>query len=948
MRSKRNSPQIVMFKRVMNVIAVTVLVFVILLTSLTLNSAQAATNLDRKIPTNTAANLQGTATPTPTIQVKTGEPFRISFASLGYGDVTLESPRGNARIAFRLPRNWAITTDGMLDLNISYNFNQFVSQDLPPVFGNLTITLDGEPLTEFFISEVALENYRLQVPLPAALLGDISRGQHLLGFRFDAKILCETPHEGKLIIDPASTISFNYTLRPLELDLSKYPQPFYQPDFASEDTLRFILPNQSTSDIATGVVAMAAKLGDLTNNRLVLTTTTDVDYVKQIPANKSITSPEHLVVIGKPQDNQLLMLLNKEAELPVSLYQQQLDVQTEGPTSIIPGKTFSYIFTLTNTLNRSVNLSLASRVPVATEFVECTGDCAKRVREKSVIWENESLATNETLTLALTLKATDTLTGSWVENTITVNEANSGPVNAATFTSTISSNMDNDQNKVLATKKGDYFFAYDGRAVAGDDGIVQEIFAPWNANQVILLITGLTDDALRKASQAMSSESRFPGMRGPVALIRNALRPDEIINDPQSGLKVTFEELGYADQIMRGDSSQNVDFFFDVPLGWQLTQDAYLDLFFNHSQLIKLENSGVTVLFNRKPVASLALTPETALDGSLRVKLSNVEIQTTRPNRITVQVNMATPPTAKCVDAESEQAWFVVSRSSTIFLAHKTNPNVKLDLANYPYPFNAPSTLSKFLLALPSTPTNAEWGIALNLASSIGSSSRSRTLVPSATMGAEKLSAEVLAEYNIVAVGRPSRNDLIQQANEDLPQPFIPGSDEIDQRLDDVIFRLSADLSLGYIQLISSPWNKDNAFLALTGTTDDSVQLSVKTINQRRRLPGDLVLVREDQINSFDTRTLTQQGVAAAVATAVPEVTAVASKTEAVATPTPPVATPVSAIPQPKSTAGTTAVAEQTVPQSDRPGWLMPLLGVNGILVVAIVAFGYWRSRHRA
>jgi hypothetical protein len=150
------------------------------------------------------------------------------------------------------------------------------------------------------------------------------------------------------------------------------------------------------------------------------------------------------------------------------------------------------------------------------------------------------------------------------------------------------------------------------------------------------------------------------------------------------------------------------------------------------------------------------------------------------------------------------------------------------------------------------------------------------------------------------------------------------------------------------MQLISSPWNPVNAFLALTGTTDDSVQLAVRTLNERRRVPGNLAMVREDQVNSLDTRTLTNHGVAMAVATAVPELTPVTPKVKSTTTPALDTVTSSSTSPDSEPIADLAPTAEQLSTQADRPAWLMPLIGVNGVLIVAIVAFGFLRSRNRA
>lgn len=928
----KNNISPVRSRQVISVLACLVFALVglwlILTANVALASSQkgAANNLD-------PLALQTTPTPTATVELQAVLPFSLTLETLGYDAVTLNSPRSANRYGFRIPQSWIIEGDGVLNLDLSYTYSQPTPDSFPTLFGNLTVSLDGDPLTVFAVTQQNLDRYRLTLTLPVEQLAD--RNQHVIDLAFDAGTVCELPHKAALTIHQTSFIELNYTQRPLDLDLSTYPQPFYSPAF-STDSVRFVLPAKPSASLASEAVAVAAKLGDLTNNRLVINTTTDLELSQVISSTRPIT--EDFIVIGQPQENQLLSLLNELAELPVALHPRQLELTSQGPATILPDDTFTYIYTITNTLDEPVNLSLLSALPTGVEFVKCTGNCSRPGEDRSVTWNRQSLDPEKTTALALTLKAAATLTGTVIENMVTLSEVDLGPVNADMVTSVIGADSSDEETSVSDVNESDYFFTYNGRAVAPGDGIVQEIVSPWDENQAILIITGLSDEAVKKASQAMSSEARFPGMQGPVALVQDTLPLSAVLTEVVPSIDETFEDLGYIDQVIRGESGGQADYFFDIPPGWELTEDAYLDLYFIHSQLINYEGSGLTILLNRDPVASIPLDEKTAADGYLRVSLADVDIQTARPNRLIVQTSMSLPPSSDCSSSQSDRAWFLVRNNSKIYLPHNENPNLTIDLGNYPYPFNLPQELTNLLLALPDAPTTDEWQLALRLASSLGSAAGGITMSPVATLG-DTMPAEELAEYNIIALGRPTRNALIQQINEDLPQPFLPNSDEIEQRLDNVVFRLSPGLNLGYLQLIPSPWNADRAVLALTGTTDEGVQQAFRILTGRALPAGNLVLINGTKVSAINTRILTQGGVAAAVATAVPEMTATVAP-KATATPIR-ATTPVAALVD----ADTESVAEPQEARSNRPGWLIPLVGVNGLLVIAIIAFAFWKSR---
>ncbi len=890
------------------------------------------------ITSDVASSLQVTATLPITASVGDASPYLFSLDSLGYDEAQLESPGDSVEYFFRMPASWVMAGDGLLSLDISYLYNQFEAESTPTIFGDLIITLNNETLDIIPIEESELDRFRLTVPLPESVLNDPDRTGHTIGVEFrSTKFLCRIPHTATLIIHPTSSVLLNYDTRPLVPDLSNYPLPFYQRSF-DRDLVRFVLPAQPTSNDLTTAVGVAAKLNDLSNNDIVITSTTDIEFRDNLTTSTTIIN-EHLFIIGTPQVNQLVPLLNETTQLPASLHQQQLTMMTQGPSIIAPGDTFTYTTTITNSTEQPTSLSPINSLSSFYTLIECTPNCTEENNEEGeIIWDAQRLAPDEQMTLILTLRATDTLSGTLFENRITVNGNDLSPLGGDTVTTTIASDSSSNEQKMSIVNKDDYFFLYNERVVAKEDGIIQEILAPDNPNQVILLITGLNDNAVRKAGQALSSDLRLPGLSGQVAFVREALSPLEVQDsDASPEIDVTFADLNYADEIISGESS-NANYFFDVPPGWQLDDNASFDLYFNHSRLIEYENSGVTLLLNREPIASMPLTEETATKGHLQINLGEIAV---RPlsNRLTVQVSLALPED-ECEGLEEDQGWFRVMDSSRLFLSH-TDTGQRLDLNQYPYPFNSNQSLKDLLLALPESPTVEEWHLALELAASLGNLTGGKTMIPSVLIG-DDLSDDIISDYHIIALGRPSTNPLIQQINRQLPQPFLPNSDIIEQRLDDIVLRLPPDISLGFLQLLPAPWNEEKAFLAVTGTTDEAVNQAVLTLIERRwGLDGNLVFIKEDESRNLDTRTIPRRGLANVVATTVPEITSMTTTVTATITSSTTVATP------PAITNATQENVNTSSTRTQRPGWLIPLVGVNGLIVISILAFIFWRSQLR-
>lgn len=869
-------------------------------------------------------NLQVATTPTPTLPLTATPSYSFSLAALGFeGGSTLNSPAGRAEYTFRIPENWLIETDGLLELDLSYAYNQVQAENIPALFGDLTISLDNQTLEVFTIETPELNHFRLRIPLPVALLSNPDRPQHAISLRFDAGLLCNIPHQAKLLVHPNSAIFFDYEQRPLELDLGRYPWPFFQRTF-TPDQVRFVLPAAPASQDASNALALAAQLGSLTLRQMVISATTDSLFLDAQP----VTSEEHLIVLGRPQDNELISFLNEEIELPVSLHRQQLELVSQGPAAVAPGGTFTYTFTLTNSLDRVVNLRVLNALSNRAELVECTPICTSS--NDLITWDSLALASNGTLELSLTLKASETLSGTRLENTVSVIGANLGPLSADTLTASVERALSSPELQQTQVNLDDYFFFYNGQAVAKEDGIVQEVLSPWQEDRAILIVTGLTEEAVRKASQAMSSRTRFPGLNGPVALVQDALAPSEMVEPASAATDIqTFGDLGYVDKIIRGETSQGSPYSFFVPFGWRLSEGAAVDLYFNHSQLLDFQNSSLSVLLNGQPMTTIGLDEKTATDGQLHLDLTEANVRTGQSNLLIVQVEMSLP--GECADPDGEQAWFLIKGSSTINLAHEEE-ETSFNLVNLMYPFDATESLADLLIMLPQEPTLEEWDVALNLAEVLGNSAAGRAMQPIAILG-ETDTPDDLADYNIIAIGRPSRQPLIQEINDQLPQPFMAGSDQIEQKLDNIIFRLPPGLDLGYLQLIASPWNETRAVLALTGTTDEGLLQAATVLARTPWLltEGNLALIREGRTTSLETRAISSTEMAEAMTTVVPELTPVATVTP---TTTP---TPMPAL----------SIAQPPQVQGSRPIWLIPMIVLTGLIVVASFAIAFWQMRRR-
>jgi len=870
-------------------------------------------------------------TVTPTVPIGSpSSPFQITLAELDYQEKVLDSPYSTIEYTLRLPEGWELREGSFFELDFSYTYNYIgilETRVLPSFFGDIIVVVDGQTQLVFPIKEATLEHFRLSVGLPPSLLNDPDRNVHSIQVTLDAGFLCDIPHKAHLIIHPTSLFSLTYDQLPVTADLALYPRPFYQRAF-EPDQVRFVLPAQPTEVELAGAVAVAAKLGDLTSD-MIISGITDLELMDRLEARETLH--EHLIVIGKSETNGMILRLNQLGVLPVPLRERQLVLNGEGPAAVASGGILTYTLTLTNTTQDAVSsLSLVDTLPAYAQVVTCSPSCSEAV-EGEVSWPISSLGVGEALSCTLGLRLSEVITDSVVENTVTLLDAASNPLNVNTLTTTVGSPLPESGLRSSASSKSHYFFLQGERAVPENDGVVQEIVSPWDQTRAILVITGLSDEAAYKASQAMSFETYFPGMKGPFALVRE-VRPLPELPPESQATDLTFADLGYEDKVLEG-WFQETSYNFDIPVGWRLTEAAYLDLRFSHSQLLNYGSSYLSVLFNNKPVATIALSDETSLDGELKIKLPTSGARPRRSNKISIQTKMR--PFEECARLDM---WLLISSTSLLHLDHEEQDSRSLDLALYPYPFDRRSDLADVLFVLPSEPRPEEWEKTLQLAAALGAAAGGPNLAPAVALG-DARSEEELSNYHLIVIGRPSRNPALQQVNDQLPQPFLPDSDLIEQKLNEVILRLPPEASLGYVQLIPSPWNEARAFLAVTGTTDEGVKWAVDVLTDRPWvLEGNLALIRDDEVNTIDTRELTRGGVAIAIATAVPELT---TTTTVTGTPS-----PVTPTPEPGASANILQSPQAT--ETHRlPIWLISLVVITAVIVLAIFVVAFMQTRRQ-
>jgi hypothetical protein len=393
-------------------------------------------------------------------------------------------------------------------------------------------------------------------------------------------------------------------------------------------------------------------------------------------------------------------------------------------------------------------------------------------------------------------------------------------------------------------------------------GILQEVVSPWNEFRLVLVVSGLDDEGLAKASNALNRQANFLGMRGPVAVVIDLL-PLAKPTAPKIST-VTLADLGYVDEITYGATPKEYSFDFTLPLGWRLEETPIFALKFAHADILDPNESVIDVKFNGMPVSSALLDDSNASEGELLIPLPTHKLKNGR-NRLEVTVQMRLAGGDPCLNAADRRAWTVISSASEISLPYDT-VNLLPDLGFFPYPFSQNSGFDQTVFVLPDEASSESISQLVQLAARLGSATAAQQIAVEATYAAE-VDEAMRDNHHLIVLGRPTQNSLLREINAHLPQPFITNSDLLEPlKVDSVAFLADPNRAAGLLEIAPSPWDDKFSVLVIAGTTDQGVDLAVQTLLDKTAvLEGNLAVVEPvfdplspeaNQISTFsiDTR----------------------------------------------------------------------------------------------
>ncbi len=398
--------------------------------------------------------------------------------------------------------------------------------------------------------------------------------------------------------------------------------------------------------------------------------------------------------------------------------------------------------------------------------------------------------------------------------------------------------------------------------VKPEQGILQEIVSPWNQFRMVLVVSGLDEEGISKASQALNRQANFLGMRGPVAVVVDLL---PLVEPDTLGVSsITLAALGYEDDVAYGAEPKEYNFEFTLPLGWRLEEPPIFVFKFAHANILDPNESVLDIKLNGMPVGSTLLDDTNAGDGELVVSLPAHRLRT-GGNRLDVGVEMRLPSGDACSNAADQRAWTVISSDSELSLPYKA-VDLLPDLSLFPYPFSQNTSFERTAFVVPDQPSSQHLSQLVQLAARLGSASGTKNVTVEVAYPSA-VDASIRTGRHLILLGRPSQNTLLREISASLPQPFVADSDLLEPlAVDSVAFAVDPNRDAGLLQITTSPWDNKFILLAIAGTTDRGVDMAVQALLEKTSdLKGNLAVVEPvfnpysdepNQISTFsiDTR----------------------------------------------------------------------------------------------
>jgi hypothetical protein len=371
-----------------------------------------------------------------------------------------------------------------------------------------------------------------------------------------------------------------------------------------------------------------------------------------------------------------------------------------------------------------------------------------------------------------------------------------------------------------------------GMKDVGDAGLLTLLPSAWNNQRAMLIVSGEDGEALRKSAAAVAADSFFTTSSGNQAVVTDVSDP---LEGQQWQVNQTFINMFNEAEIVADTlGMEEVRLPFHVPADIDLSPEAYIELYFRHSQLINYLQSSVSVALNDKTIGTIRFGDQTATNGLARIILPPNSVRPLR-NELTLTFTLVSQDL--CADERSGNYWVTVFGDSYLHLppVFEDSPlTERVYLDDLRDTFFGSSAYSDLSIVLGDTDADS-LQIAADLALQLGAqTTANQMLIRSEMIDTLSIDADENTVILIAKSDHIAKNSVI---NSHLPLPFKQGGALPQVETSGVSFSLDPDQDFGNLQIIDRgeglrPW------LLISGNTNAGVGLALEVMLAKLRIPG--------------------------------------------------------------------------------------------------------------
>ncbi|MGC8855213.1 MAG: hypothetical protein ACP5QU_00260, partial [Anaerolineae bacterium] len=173
---------------------------------------------------------------------------------------------------------------------------------------------------------------------------------------------------------------------------------------------------------------------------------------------------------------------------------------------------------------------------------------------------------------------------------------------------------------------------------------------------------------------------------------------------------------------------------------------------------------------------------------------------------------------------------------------------------DYPQAFTTYPSLQNIGFVLPKDNVTA-WRSAAQIAFDLGQRVHGAVLQPAAFYD-DELKPEERGNYDLFLVGLPSGLATVADLKDKLPVPFEQGNNLAVIRSENVVYRAPENVSLGYLELLPSPWGTAHVIVAVLGSNEEGLTFAGNGLtfsDLRAKLFGNFAVVNAIEVIAADT-----------------------------------------------------------------------------------------------